>query len=194
MDPSADDELERCPEAVDDLVELARSMVGRVLGVEPDLTPETLPLLDQYLRGVPDDATEEVRALAIAAVGCYFGEVARRTLSGRWVLCDDGPSSWRIELEPCFLYFHPVGMAGEVLLGRESDAHNGSFATLDELRDDLFQMLASAAPLPEGEYFSLAGRIEVLELAADFLVARRLASGRPALPYSAEDYRSVLER
>jgi hypothetical protein len=187
-----DDELESTPEAVADLVELARSAVTRVIGVEPDLTPETLPLLDQYLRTVPEDATAEVRSLVLASVGCYFGEVARRSLSGRWVLSDGGPSAWRIELEPCFLFFHPVGMTGEVMLGRPSDEHDGGFATLDSLRDDLFEMLELAPPLPEGEYYSLAGRIEVLELAADWLVGRRLASDSAAEPYTAQDYLEVL--
>ncbi len=183
------DEHERTPEAVDDLIELARAMVARVIGVEPDLTPETLPLLDRYLQTIPDDAAAETRDLVLAAIGCYFGEVARRALSGRWVLSGERPGAWRIELEPCFLYFHPVGMAGEVMLGRESDAHDGSFATLDELRDELFEMLAQAPPLPEGEYYSLSGRIEVLQLAADWLVGRRLSTDSAAEPYSAEDYR-----
>jgi hypothetical protein len=187
-----DDELESPPEVVTDLIEMARKMVGQVIGVEPDLTPETLPLCDQYLRTLPEDATDEVRSLVVSAVGCYFGEVARRTLSGRWALCEEGPRAWRIELEPCFLYFHPVGMAGEVMLGRESELHDGSFATLDELRDELFEMLAMAPPLPEGEYYSLAGRIEVLQIAADWLVGRRLASDKPVEPYSAEDYLELL--
>jgi hypothetical protein len=182
------------PEAVSDLCELARKMVQEVLGVEPDLTPETLPLLDGYLRHVPGDATEQVRALVTAALGCHFGEVVRRALHGRWSLVDADPESWRIELEPCFLYFSPVGMAGEVLLGCESDAYDGSFATLDDLRDDLHEMLAAAPPLPEEEYFSLAGRIDVLQLAADWLIGRRLASGKGARAYSAEDYRLVIGR
>jgi hypothetical protein len=165
--------------------------VTEVVGVEPDLTPETLPLVDQYLRQMPSDAPSEARQLAIAGAGCYFGEVARRLLHGRWVLPDPAPSSWRVELVSCFLYFSPVGMAGEIQSRGESEEDDGSFATAVEQREDLHQMLAAAAPFSEDEYYSLSGRIDVLQLAADWLVGRRLSSGSPRT-YSAEDYQSAL--
>ena len=38
------------PAEIWDLIQMARVSVTQVIGVEPDLTPETLPLVDQYLR------------------------------------------------------------------------------------------------------------------------------------------------
>jgi hypothetical protein len=185
---------EHIPAAAQDLVALGQRMVHEVIGVEPDLTPDTLPLVDQYLRQVPPELAHETRALVVSAVGCYFGEVVRRTLNGRWVLAAAEPSSWRVELSSCFLYFSPVGMAGEVLAGEDSDDYDGSFSTSDDLRDDLSAALNAAGPVPEDEYYSLCGRIDVLELVADWLTGKRMASGKPVHAYSEEDYRAVIER
>jgi len=186
---------EPIPAAIDDLVKLCRRMVKETIGVEPDLTPETLPLVDQHLRQVPVDASHEVRELVVTSVGCYFGEVARRHLNGRWALPGEDPSTWRVELETCFLYFWPVGMAGEVLSRKPSDEHDGSFATADDVREELSSMLASAPPVSEEEYYSLSGRIETLELVADWLTARRLerAAGEAVPVYGPEDYRRAID-
>jgi hypothetical protein len=182
------------PREVEDLIAMARSNVARVIGVEPDLTPETLPLVDQYLREVPRDASGEVLALVVSSVGAYFGEVVRQRLGGRWTLCGSHPATWRIELSSCFLYFLPFGMVGEVMQGVESDAYDGSFSILDELRDGLAEVLNARPPVPEEEYFSLCGRIDTLELVADWLLGLALTSARIMRAYSAEDYRRIIER
>jgi len=184
---------EQVPAAVEDLVRMGRRMVHEVIGVEPDLTPDTLPLVDQYLRQVPPDLSRHARNLMVCAVGCYFGEVARRALNGRWALAGEEPESWRVELSSCFLYFSPVGMAGEVLAGGDTEDYDGSFATSDEVRDDLDEALGAAGPIPEDEYYSLCGRIDVLELAADWLTGKRMAAGKPVFSYSAEDYLACIE-
>jgi hypothetical protein len=176
------------PKEVDDLISMAQQSVAQVIGVKPDLTPETLPLVDQYLRQVDPDTREEVLDLILTAVGCYFGEVVRRKLHGRWVVKEDGPFSWRIELINCFLHFRPVGMAGEVFYRGENDLYDGSFATLDELRDSLAEILGEASPLTEDEYYSLSCRIDVLQLAADWLVGRSLVKGKKPPSYSSMDY------
>jgi len=176
------------PQQIQDLVGMAQRTVGEVIGVEPDLTPETLPLVDQYLRDVPQDTSEEVLDLVLSSVGCYFGEVVRRKLNGRWALPDDDPNQWRIELISCFLHFRPVGMAGEVFRQVETDGFDGSFGTLDELSDAMELMLAQTAPMSEEEYYSLSGRVDVLQLATDWLVGQTLVEGKRPISYSAEDY------
>lgn len=182
-----DDEL-HLPQEVEDLVKLARLSVTKVIGVEPDLTPETLPLVDEYLRQATAGCSQEVRDLVVASVGVYFGEVVRRKLHGRWTLKGPLPEGWRVELLNCFLYLVPVGMAGEVMVGRQTDEYDGSFATQDDLNEGLEELLREAAPISEEEYFSLAGRVDILQLAADWLVGRQLASGKPQRSYSAGDY------
>jgi hypothetical protein len=176
------------PAEIRDLVEMVRTSVARVIGVEPDLTPETLPLIDQYIRQVPVDSPPEVKELVVVTTGCYFGEVVRRKLNGRWSITGPSPDDWRIEMIDCFLHLKPVGMAGEVLTGAESEDYDGSFGTSDDSRDGLAEALAEAAPVTEEEYYSLSARIDILQLAADWLVARQAASGKPKRTFSAEDY------
>jgi len=182
---------------VTEALEEVESCVAAALGVAPDLTPETLPLLDAFLRTVVAGKDAEERRLLLAAVGGYFGEVARRHLDGRWVVESADAGSWRVELNGCFLYFWPVGMAAEVLQGGETEEYDGSFATLDELHDGLAEVLANAAPVSHDDYYSLAGRIDVLELAVEWLTRKRLwlADGARPTPYTAEDYaRAIGER
>lgn len=192
------------PAEVAGLVEDVCAAVQQAFGARPDLTPETLPLVDGYLREVVADLPVEEREERVVAVGAYFGEVARRKLEARWSRLEREPHSWRVELSSCFLHFGPVGMAGESLVGCESEQYDGTFGTLDELHDELAEMLSSSPQIPEDEYFSLAGRLEVLCKVADWLVGRTIASAyganargagaRGAPPtFSADDYRVRLD-
>jgi hypothetical protein len=194
---SEDKQLRDIPAIVADLVRDVQRAVAGALGVEPDLTAETLPLVDRYLRVTVSAMAADERAERVGAIGAYFGEVARRKLDGRWARLEHGPSSWRLELSSCFLHFLPFGMVGESLLGCESEEYDGTFATLDELHDELQQALQNAPPMPEDEYYSLAGRLEILSMVADWLVSRGLARAKdrdeePAR-YSADDYRIRLD-
>ncbi len=182
------------PSRVLDLAELARKGAAHVTGVDPDYTYETLPLVDMYLREVPEDATEEVLHLIVASSGCYFGEVARRVLNGRWAVGSGAPEGWRMELASCFLYFYPVGMAGEVYSRGKDPDYDGSLGTMIEAHDGLSEMLANAAPFSEDEYYSLACRVEVLQLAADWLTARPMAAGKRARIFTAADYSAYLDQ
>lgn len=187
------DQTAEMPQDVEDLALMACRNVLRVIGVEPDFSPETLPLVDQYLRELPGDSPAEEVELVLATVGCYFGEVARRLLNGRWAVTVDPPRKWRVELISCFFHFRPVGMAGEVFLREVSDEYNGTFSTLDEQWDGLSQALSEAAPVSEEDYYSLSGRIDVLHLAADWLAGHDLAAGEAPRTYSALDYELILE-
>jgi hypothetical protein len=162
--------------------------VAAALQVAPDLTPETLPLLDAFLRTTVATAAAEERNRLLEDVACYFGEVVRQRLGGHWALLGPGPREWRVELEACFLHFSPIGMAGEALLGCESSEFDGAFDTLEAVRPDLAERLEEAPPLAEREYYSLAGRIEVLEIVADWLIGRAQASDGEPVRYTREDY------
>jgi len=181
------------PPAVGPHFTRAIELIRGAFGVAPDYAPETLPLADAYLRTVASAVPKDRRSEIVEAVGCYFGEVARRQLAGRWaLLCADQPQSWRIELVDCFLHFSPVGMVGEVVVGCESDEYDGSFATTDQQHDALAEMLANAPPITEEEYYSLCGRLEILVRAADWLITTNLAAGNKPHHFSPEDYRKHL--
>lgn len=181
---------EETPPRVGQLIESANRMVQNAFGMDADMSTASTSLLDQLLRGSVATKARDARRTDIDAIGCFFGEIARRHLSGRWVIDGDCPSNWRIELGPCFLHFKPVGMTGECVAACESPEYDGAFGTLTETHVELETRLSEAPPLSENEYFTLGGRLEVLSLVVDWLVAKRLTAGEKR-PYTAEDYLAV---
>ncbi len=159
------------PGAVHELAEQAVDFVRRATGVALDYAAETLPVLDHYLGGVPKDRTELVGLLATAS-GAYFGEVVRRRLGGLWDTEGDEPREWRLTVGPG-ITFSPVGVAAEAIA--HADSEDGVFEVPEEDRPAV--EAAIDEDVPEDEYYSLAGRLEVFERIADVLAARRMAPG-----------------
>ena len=106
------------PEQVIEFAGALLDFVERAVGMRLDYEEETLPVVDHYLGLAQRPLTAELFALVTPAAGCYFGEVVRRKFGGRWVLDGADPVGWRLQLEPCFLYLYPVGMAAEALVER----------------------------------------------------------------------------
>lgn len=155
------------PEAVRELAERCVEAARRAGGLVLDYSEVSLAMLDHYVKSVPTDKPEVV-ALVAPMVGAYFGEVARRRLDGRWVTPGLDPASWRVELDTAPIRFSPVAMAilaiavGEV---EDVDAH----VAVGEYEGAVADRLAEAPELPEDEFYSLTGRMEALEMVADFV-------------------------
>ncbi|MEO9254668.1 MAG: hypothetical protein ABI305_03955, partial [Tepidiformaceae bacterium] len=81
-----EEELEGMPGNVAELCASCVRFVAAKYGVPLDFTPDTLSIVDQYVR----DARAEVMAkpmslpLVEASVGAYVGEVIRRVHHGLW--------------------------------------------------------------------------------------------------------------
>ena len=161
------------PGEVHELAERAVEYVKRAIGIVLDYDRATLPVLDHYLRRVPRDQGETVELIA-AAAGAYFGEVARRTLGGAWEGAGlgngDPPSSWRVRLSGD-VAFSPVGYAAEAVVQGELDGFDGGFDVPPAHRQAVEEALAEKA-VTEDEYYSLSGRLEVLEDVVELVVAR----------------------
>src|SRR5262245_46288018 len=102
------------------VVELAAACVRFVSSkskVPLDFTPETLSLLDQYVRDARTEVASNPAALELlqASIGAYLGEVIRRAHGGLWDATGEH-DGWRILMTSVFLSFNPVGMAREALL------------------------------------------------------------------------------
>src|SRR5262245_50311441 len=153
------------PGAVHELAEQAVDFVRRSTGIGLDYTPETLPVLDHYLREVPTERPELVGLVATAA-GVYFGEVVRRLLGGEWD--HEGPDAREWELEtPLGLRFRPVGVAAEAIV--RMDTEEGAFEVPDEDRDAVEDALDEE--VPEDEYYALSERLETFERIQSVLLA-----------------------
>jgi len=152
------------PDVVRDLAASCVQFATRTLGVSPDYTPETLPLLDHYIRQVPDDAAEEVLGLLVPACGAYFGEVARQRLGdGTWSCSEEDYESWRLTFDRCSIRFNPIGVAVEVALMEPAEGWTAEFKVAEEDRERGRAAVDVLGEVQEADYFSFAVRFEVLE-------------------------------
>jgi hypothetical protein len=157
------------PGAVHDLAERTVEFVRRAIGIALDYTPETLPVLDHYLQGVPDDNVETV-ALVAATAGAYFGEVARRVLGGEWSATEGPPTEWELVVAGS-LRLAPGAFAREAIL--TEDTGEAVYDVPDGDREAVEDALEAKGPVAEDEYYSLCGRLETMQLIADVLAAGR---------------------
>lgn len=183
-------ELADAPEELRDLVASCIDYVRTAIGTEPDLSPETLPLVDHYLLGARESVRErpQVMPLIARAVGAYFGEVARRHLDVFWVIGPD-ERAWRLCGTRAFFSFNPVGMAYRALVG--SDEHpgpGGEVRLADDEREWVELRLAQLPSVDDDEFGMLSTRLEVLEIVQDELRARMKAGGVDDVVFEAEDY------
>jgi hypothetical protein len=159
------------PGAVFELAEQAVDYVRRTLKVLLDYTPETLPLLDHYLRDVPTDQPETIELIG-ATAGAYFGEVARKALGGTWRGLEGAPSAWRVELSGD-VTFAPIDFAIETIAKGEVEGKDGSFEVPAEDRDAVEDALAGTGEVSQDEFYSLCGRLEALTTVVNVVLGRR---------------------
>jgi hypothetical protein len=182
----------------DEIVDLAAScvrFVERATKIALDGSPETLPILDHYLKGSanPAAAREEARELVVLAAGAYLGEIVRKRYPSWWRL-EDGLVEARIELRDVFLAFSPMQMVRDALdaymASDEGERDNDAavFELDDADRPDVEMRLAELPAVPPEEYYAPSTRLEVLDIAVDAIRTKRIASGDPELALEPEDY------
>jgi hypothetical protein len=160
------------PQQVLELAEACVRFVKEALELELDYTQDTLPILDHYLRDRARDAEDGVFELVAPAAGAYFGEVVRRSMPGaRWHAPDGDYQGHRVEFEPFFLAFNPIGVALEVLSGEDVADFGAHFQLLDDARALVESALESGGSVASEDYYSLSVRYEVLEQVADIVGA-----------------------
>jgi hypothetical protein len=169
-----------------------REFVKEALGLELDYTPETLPLLDHYVRTKAKRPAGEVRDLLTPPLGAYFGEVIRRSVGGaRWHAPEEDYPSYRLEFDGFFLHFNPLGIASEVVAGTDVDGMGAHFQILDEARELVESALSAGDAVSEEDYYTFTVRFETLELVIAVLLG--LESKHTAQPrrFSHDVYRAA---
>ena len=157
------------PPRVAEYARQAVEYVRRAVGLEMDYDSDTLPLLDHYLRSVPEDQPATVELVATSA-GAYFGEVVRRRLGGRWDTTADDVIEWRVIL-PTGLHFSPAGFVAAAIIRADLDDLDTTIDAPPRMRPFVEQTLARMGDVTEDDYYSLCGRLDTLEHVHEVLVA-----------------------
>jgi hypothetical protein len=160
--------MDDVPARVHEYAEQAVEYVRRALGVKLEYDSDTLPLLDHYLRTVPEDQAATLQ-LVILTAGAYFGEVVRRRLGGRWETAGE-EAQWRVVL-PTGLNFSPLGMVASAITRGESEDIDSAIDAPPRMRPFLQQALQRMGDVSEEDYYSLCGRLDTIEHLHEVLVA-----------------------
>ena len=160
--------LESVPPRVREYADQAVSYVRRALGIQLEYDSNTLPVLDHYLRNVPEDQPAALE-LVVATSGAYFGEVVRQRLGGRWELADQ-EAEWRIVL-PTGLNFSPVGFVAAAIARADLEDLDSDIAAPPRMLPYVQRALARMGEVTIDDYYSLCGRLDTLEHVHEVLVA-----------------------
>jgi hypothetical protein len=161
---------------VRDYAAQAVEYVRRAVGLTLEYDSDTLPVLDHYLRSVPEGQPETL-ALVAGTSGAYFGEVIRRRLGGRWDLSASDPGGWRLVL-PGGLSFSPAGLVlAAILLCDEVELDAGLRAP-SAVTPVLETALERMGAVTEEEYYSLCGRLDTIEHLHDVVQVARARDPR----------------
>jgi hypothetical protein len=173
------------------VVELARACIGyveRATGMKLDFEPETLPILDHYVRERRAEivAKPELVEVLAAPVGAYLGEVIRRRIACRWYAPAGDYRRWRLELEPVFLSLNPVGAVVEAIWLQAAEGWGAHFRMRPEDARKAEAALANIPEVSEDDYYAPSSRLETLEIVVDALLAG--ATPEQARTYGPDDY------
>ncbi len=178
------------PSAVTELAASCVRFVATRYGVALDFQPETLPLVDQYVRDGRPDAAEhpETIPLLAASVGAYLGEVMRRQFGAFW-FAEGDHAGWRLYFTHVYLACNPLGMALEALSPEAAEGWHAHYE-IDPGDADVVSARLAVFPDVDADVFSLpTTRFEALTVVYEALRAHMEAQHAGDVRFGPEDYR-----
>jgi hypothetical protein len=180
------------PQNVAELSAACVRFVATRYGIHLDFMPETLSVLDQWVRDAREELRERPELVDIvqSSAGAYLGEVVRRAFGAHWITEGDH-RGWRLGMATVFCAYNPIWMVREALLLGEAEGWHAHFE-LDPGEKEMIAMRLEALPeVREDEYFAPSTRFDVVNLVVDVLRERMRASGLGDVRFSAEDYAGI---
>jgi hypothetical protein len=177
------------PPRVAELAAACVSFVAAQYAARLDFSPETLSLLDQWLRDARDEVNgrSETADLVASVAGAYLGEVIRRRFGAQW-FAEGDYSGWRLYLSTVYCAFNPIGMAREALLREPVEGWHAHLELDPGERDAIEARLASLPPAPDEEYYAPTTRFDVLWIVVDALRAGLESRGLDDVRFGPQDY------
>lgn len=177
------------PPQVAELVAACMRFVATKYKVALDGTPDTLSLVDQYIREARAAYEERPESIDLVApaVGAYLGEVMRDEFGAEW-FAEGSHEAWRLYFNHVYLAFNPIGMAREAITMEQEDGWNAHL-TLDPAERELIEeRLAIMPEVDEDEYYLPTTRFDVITVVVETLRARAEHSGTGDVTFTSEDY------
>ena len=177
------------PERVAELCAACMRFVASKYKVPLDGTPETLSLVDQYVREAREADRERPESIEVVApaVGAYLGEVMRQQFRAEWSAEGDY-AAWRLYFSNVFLAFNPIGMAREAITMAEEAGWNAHLVLDPGERDTIEERLAAMPAVDEEEYYLPTTRFDVVTVVVETLRAQAERSGTADVTFTKEDY------
>ncbi len=177
------------PPAVAELCAACMRFVSTKYKVALDGTPDTLSLLDQYVRDARAAVKERPESIELVspAIGAYLGEVMRQAFGAEW-FAEGAHDSWRLYFTHVYLSFNPVGMAREAITMDEEEGWNAHLVLDPGERDIIQQRLAAMPEVDPEEYFLPTTRFDVIHSIVETLRAHAEQSGTADVRFTREDY------
>jgi hypothetical protein len=181
----------QAPAHVADLAEACVRFVSARYGIALDFAPDTLSLLDQWLRDARAEANQNPEAgeLVQSAAGAYLGEVIRRHFGATWQAQGDF-ASWRLCLQPVYCAFNPIGMSREALLLGPAEGWHAHFELDPGEKDAIAARLNALPAVGEDEYYAPSTRFDVVSIVVEALREGLRSRGLGDVTFAADDYRS----
>jgi hypothetical protein len=189
-EPEPDPEpLPPAPPQVAELVAACMRFVATKYKVALDGTPDTLSLVDQYIREARTayEARPESIDLVAPAVGAYLGEVMRQEFAAEW-FAEGSHEAWRLYFHNVYLSFNPVGMAREAITLQEEEGWNAHLVLDPAEREAIEERLAVMPDVDEEEYYLPTTRYDVIAVVVETLRARAEAAGTGDVTFDRDDY------
>lgn len=177
------------PQRVAELVAACMRFVATKYKVSLDGTPETLSLVDQYVRDARDAVKERPESLEIVApaVGAYLGEIMRHMFRAEW-FAEGDYDAWRLYFTNVYLAFNPIGMAREAITMTEEAGWHAHLELDPGEREAIEARLAAMPDVDEEEYYLPTTRLDVVTAVVETLRARAEAAGTADVTFTKEDY------
>ena len=183
------DAVAAAPPAVAELAAACVRFVSTRYKTPLDFTPETLSLLDQWIRDARTEvaAVPESAELVQSAAGAYLGEVIRRAFGARW-FAEGDVSAWRLYLSRVYCAVNPVGLVREALILGPAEGWHAHFELDPGERDAIEARLASLPAADDEEFYAPTTRFDVLSIVFDALREGLRARGLGDVRFTPEDY------
>jgi hypothetical protein len=182
-------EAGEAPHAVLELAGACARFVQTRYGIALDFDPDTLSLLDQWLRDARQEAAEKPEAVELVqtAAGAYLGEVIRRQFGGTW-FAEGDYADWRLQLEPVYCSFNPIGMAREALTLESQEGWHAHFELDPGEAEAVEARLAALPQVEEEDFYAPSTRYDIVCIVVDALREEMRSHGTGDVTFGPEDY------